>query len=81
MEVDSTQAQDQDQELFNLIQALTTSLSKTQAQQFLKTQIADPNIQKMLAQSVKELKWQNLQKSPQGILYCAEDGCEQVLVP
>ena len=71
-----TQVQDQEQAFFNLIQASTISLSKTQVQQFLKAQATDLDIIKMLAQSEKELKRQHLHKSPQGILYRMHDGHE-----
>ena len=56
MEEEITQVQDQEQVFFNLIQASTISLSKTQAQQFLKALGPDPDIIKILAQSKKELK-------------------------
>ena len=56
LEVDSTHDQDQDLELFDLIQASTISLFKTKVQQFLKAQIADLDSQKMLAQHEKEFK-------------------------
>ena len=71
-----TQVQDQEQAFFNLIQASTISLSKTQAQQFLKAQATDSDIIKLLVQSEKELKRQHLQKSPQGILYRMQEGHE-----
>ena len=48
VEEDITQVQGQEQAFFNLIQASTISLSKTQAQQFLKAQAIDPDIMKML---------------------------------
>ena len=63
MEVDLIQAQDRDQELFSLIQTSSISLTKTRAKQFLKAQITDPDIQKMVAQSKKELKRQ-IYKNP-----------------
>ena len=69
VEEDKTQVQDQEQVFFNLIQASMISLSKTQAHQFLKARVTNPDIMKMLMQSVKELKRQHIQKSPQGILY------------
>ena len=35
----------------------------------------------MAAQSKTKLKWQKMQLSPQVILYCIENGHEQMLVP
>ena len=55
VEVEATQAQDQDQSLFNFIQAAKILLSKTQMQQFIKVQSIDHNIINLLAQSEKEL--------------------------
>ena len=69
MEVEATQAQDQDQSFFNFIQAAKISLSNTQIQQFINAQSKDQDIITLLVQSEKELKWRHLQKSPQGILY------------
>ena len=45
---DSIQAQDRDQELFNLIQASAIPVSKKRTQQLLKPQIANLDIQKMV---------------------------------
>ena len=81
VEVETTQAQDQDPLLFNFIQASKIEMSTTQMQQFREAQSTDKDILHLLAQSEKELKRQHLQKSPQGILYRMQDGHEQVLVP
>ena len=50
-------------------------------QQFIKAQSTDQDIINLLAQAEKELKWQHLQKSPQGILYRMQNGHKQMLVP
>ena len=76
MEVEATQAQDQDKSFFNFIQTTKISLSKIQIQQFINAQSKDQDIINLLAQSEKDLKWQHMQKLPQGILYRMQDGHE-----
>ena len=56
MEVEATQAQDQDQSFCKFIQAAKILLSKAQMQQFIKGQSIDQDIIGLLAQSKKELK-------------------------
>ena len=53
MEVDATQAQDQDQSFFNFIQAAQISLLRTQIQQFINAQSKHQDIVNLLAQSEK----------------------------